>query len=134
MTPWILNPFNGTRCEYSDPLDYLPCSDTTSSNNEWSGIADIQAKFKNLASTWRRETRHFSSVTQIITHPSYLKIIGMGVKVLPFILADLAKTNDHWFCALEAISGEDPVREQDRGIMHQMTQSWLQWGKLQGIL
>jgi len=65
-------------------------------------------------------------------HPAYQQIIGMGNPVVPLLLSELETTPDHWFWALNAITGADPVPEADRGIMEKMTKAWLKWGAEHG--
>jgi hypothetical protein len=84
------------------------------------------------ASKWRRDTKHFSSVTKIVMHPSYLRIIGMGLKAIPLILEELTKRKDHWLIALNAISGEDPA--VSGSTFQQAVDAWISWGKSKGYL
>jgi hypothetical protein len=95
-------------------------------------LASVEERFHDLASRWKRETRFCSSRTQMVEHPAYKEIIGMGPAVLPLILGELKTDPRYWFPALHAITGEDPVPEQDRGIVAKMTDAWLQWGKAHG--
>ena len=95
---------------------------------------DFRLTFVAHAERWRKETAIFSSVSDIVLNPSYQRIIGMGPDVVPLILRDLEKTNDHWFWALEAITGQNPITEDDRGRVKQMAKRWLEWGKAQQIL
>lgn len=67
-------------------------------------------------------------------HPAYQGIIGLGPIALPLILRELEKELDHWFWALKAISGEDPVSPQNRGKMREMTDAWLNWGREKGYV
>ena len=67
-------------------------------------------------------------------HPAYQQIIGMGPKALPFILRALEKDIDHWFWALQAITGEDTVPQEDMGDMAKMREIWLAWGRERGLL
>jgi hypothetical protein len=60
-------------------------------------------------------------------HPSYQRIIGLGPAALPLIFNELAREPDHWFWALKAITGEDPVPPSARGKLRKMTELWLQW-------
>ena len=62
-------------------------------------------------------------------HPAYQGIIGMGAPVVPLLLALLRDTPDHWFAALAAISGVDPVPEHERGDVTAMSATWLRWGR-----
>jgi hypothetical protein len=48
------------------------------------------------------------------------------------ILAELEARPDHWFWALNAITGSDPVPQADRGIMEKMAKAWLAWGAEHG--
>ena len=90
-------------------------------------------KFQALAETWRREVQFLSSVTEMVLHPAYQRIIGMGTAVVPHLLRELECRPDHWFWALTAITGADPVKSEDRGKLRKMTEVWLRWGKEQGL-
>ena len=92
----------------------------------------LEEEFRNLAAQWREETEHLSS-TDAFTHPAYQRIIGLGRDVVPLILRDLAATGAHWFWALRAITGENPVGEEDAGYVRRMTQAWLEWGRREGL-
>lgn len=91
-------------------------------------------KFFNLAATWKEDVRLKSSITEIALNPSYQEIIGMGSKVVPFILRELQNEPDYWFWALKAITGADPVKPSQRGDLKQMTKAWLDWGKENGYI
>jgi hypothetical protein len=90
-------------------------------------------KFQALAETWRREVQFLSSVTEMVLHSAYQRIIGMGAAVVPHLLRELERRPDHWFWALTAITGADPVKPEDRGKLRKMTDAWLRWGKEQGL-
>ncbi len=53
---------------------------------------------------------------------------------LPIIIRELAKTPDHWFWALEAITGQNPVPQAERGRIKQMAQRWLDWARMERIV
>jgi hypothetical protein len=89
-------------------------------------------RFRDLMSQWKEDTQFVSSVTDMATDPAYQQIIGMGKKVLPLILAELRREPDHWFWALQAITGENPVPAADRGRIQAMTQAWLDWAAAHG--
>ncbi len=94
----------------------------------------IQERFQKLRDSWKAKTRHLSNVGQISLVFSYQNIIGMGPDVLPLILAELEKEPDHWFWALEAITGENPVSENDAGDMEASAIAWVKWGQQNGLL
>ncbi|MEG4290630.1 hypothetical protein Q5692_18840 [Microcoleus sp. C2C3] len=93
---------------------------------------ELEAEFKKFAEKWRVETGMLSLVTQKSMHQAYQRIIGMGQPVIPLILRDLEQKPDHWFWALRAITGDNPVKPEQRGRMKQMAQAWIQWGKEHG--
>jgi len=91
-------------------------------------------RFRHLAQTWRKERVPTSSITRLAMHPAYQQIIGMGEDALPLILQELREKPDHWFWALAAISGEDPVPAASKGKLQEMADAWLQWGRSRGYL
>lgn len=90
-------------------------------------------KFQALASMWRHDVLFTSSVTEMVLHPAYQRIIGMGTAAVPFLLREIERRPDHWFWALTAITGADPVKPEHRGKLREMAQTWLKWGKEQGL-
>lgn len=86
-------------------------------------------KFSDLSETWKEESKFSSSIIEIAMNPAYQQIIGMGEIALPLIFHDLEKEPNHWFWALKAITGTDPVKSEDRGNIKKMTEAWLSWGR-----
>ena len=89
-------------------------------------------RFAALAQEWTEATAFTSSATAMAMHPAYQQIIGMGDAALPFIFQELRRQPDHWFWALKAITGEDPVPPSDRGQIEKMAAVWLQWAEQRG--
>jgi hypothetical protein len=85
-------------------------------------------EFSRLVRDWKQTRGHTSSAAKLATHPSYQKIIAMGQVAVPLILQELEREPDHWFLALRAITGTDPVPEEARGKIDEMTRAWLVWG------
>jgi hypothetical protein len=94
--------------------------------------AAIATRFQTLATQWKAETKHLSLMNEIVLHPAYQQIIGMGAAVVPHILQALATNPDHWFWALRSITGTNPVSPDDRGRVQRMAAAWLAWGKENG--
>ncbi|HEY9613032.1 hypothetical protein, partial [Allocoleopsis sp.] len=94
--------------------------------------ADPQLAFETLASEWKEQVGGSSFVVEKTNHPAYQKIIEMGSVVVPFLLRELEQKPTHWFEALKAITGANPVQPEQRGRTKQMAQAWLQWGREQG--
>ena len=95
---------------------------------------DLEQEFLRLTQQWRAETVFSSSLTEMAAHPAYQRIIGMGRLALPMIFRDLATEPDHWFWALKAITGCDPVPPSHRGNLEMMAADWLAWGKSRGYV
>ena len=96
--------------------------------------ADLRDRFEHLRDEWKSQSRYLSNTAQIAMLWSYQQIIGMGTPVVPLILSELRRETDHWFWALEAISGENPVRPEAAGDVEQMAKAWLDWGRRKGLL
>ncbi len=94
----------------------------------------VGAQFANLASEWKHSIRIISNWNQMILHPCYQRIIGLGPDVIPYILNDLKQNGGHWFWALQALTGENPIAEDDAGKTRKMAEAWLSWGKERGYI
>ena len=69
----------------------------------------------------------------MVTHPAYQAIIALGPPVVPLLLHDLEREPFHWFEALQAITGEDPVPREHWGMIAAMRADWLAWGRERGL-
>jgi hypothetical protein len=100
------------------------------------GFISDAALFQALAVQWKRETAVFPSVMEQARHPAYLRIMAMGTRAIPLILAQLKREGDmpyHWFVALTYVTGgENPVPDDDRGDVLKMRDAWLRWGMANG--
>ena len=93
---------------------------------------DIKARFYHLLRQWKEEVDGTSLIYERAMLPSYQEIIGLGVAALPLILKELEKETDHWFWALRAITGCNPVPKESQGRLKEMKTFWIQWGKQEG--
>lgn len=93
----------------------------------------LAQQFHHLANVWREECAHLSSIREMVLHPAYQQIVGMGPSALPYIFAELERKPDHWFWALRAITEEEPVLPEHRGNVAAMARDWLDWAKQRGI-
>jgi hypothetical protein len=85
--------------------------------------------FRRLAAEWKSQAEFLTSPTAIAGLPAYRTIIAMGPAAVPLILGELRREPDHWFVALERITGEDPVPSDARGDIDRMAEAWLHWGR-----
>lgn len=95
---------------------------------------DKYEKFCVLRDIWKEETSILSNTEQIASHPAYQMIMSMGFDAVQFILYELIGKPDHWFYALQTITGEDPVRAESVGNIPAMAEDWIKWGKEKGII
>jgi hypothetical protein len=92
-------------------------------------------KFQQLVTDWRQQRGAKPSMAQAAMCSAYQNIVGMGQTAVPLLLRQLQSegaTPDHWFWALKAITGVDPVPDNERGDLMRMAQRWLEWGDQQG--
>jgi ActR/RegA family two-component response regulator len=94
----------------------------------------MREKFERLATAWRAETQFSSSISEIFLNKNYQAIIGQGIAIVPFILEDLKRGPDHWYWALGAITGANPAESAPPGDIAAISEAWLKWGKLKGII
>jgi hypothetical protein len=90
--------------------------------------------FDALARQWKAETALLSSTKAMTDHPAYRAIIALGPGVVPLLLRDLEREPAHWFEALRALTGEDPVPPEQWGNIPAMTAAWLAWGRTRGLI
>lgn len=88
-----------------------------------------QELFNELAAKWKEDTQVCSNTIDIVMHPCYQQIIGIGDDAISFMLQDLIDNGpNHWFWALSAISREGPDLSGIEGDMSRMTDAWIEWG------
>ncbi len=100
--------------------------------NGQNNTPDLQRRFLDLATRWKQERGPLSSSALLAAHPAYQEIIALGPDVVPLLLAELELEPDHWFRALHALTGADPVPPESRGKLREMATAWLRWGREQG--
>ena len=96
--------------------------------------ARSQDEFARLAAEWRMDRPRGVDVAQMTKHPAYARIIKMGPTAIPLILEELDREVDHWFPALHALTGVDPVPESGMGNLSAMAEAWLDWGRREGYI
>jgi hypothetical protein len=94
--------------------------------------SDRTQRFLDLVATWKRQRGPHSSSARLAQHPAYQEIIDMGPGVIPLLLRELEREPDHWFRALHALTGANPVPPESSGKVREMAAAWLRWGREQG--
>ena len=90
----------------------------------------LESVFEKLSKQWKDETWHVSSIRRKISHPAYLKVIGMGTAALPLIFNEMRKSPSLWFWALDAITRADI--KPDSKSMSELHEAWLRWAEEHG--
>jgi hypothetical protein len=92
-------------------------------------------EFQSLVDQWKKDTLGVSSVSDMVLHPAYQRIMSMGKPALPLILQELRRELDHWFYALEFIVGtEGKDVAQGADTLEDARSAWLEWGYKNGYL
>jgi hypothetical protein len=89
----------------------------------------LGTKFDLYSGIWKTETMFSSNSSEITNNSAYRSIIGLGKDIIPFIIEDLKQSENHWFYALELLTGENPIKSEHRGIINLMKSDWLNWAK-----
>lgn len=87
-----------------------------------------RAKFQTLVAEWKSGRGHSSKTIELVSHPAYQQIIGMGKPAIPLLLEEMKARPSHWSWALSAITREDPVPRSSRGKLKEVVEHWLKWG------
>jgi hypothetical protein len=86
---------------------------------------EVYARFADLRDQWVLETQFLSSIHDMVMHPAYQQIIGLGPQVVPFMIDELRVGPQHWNWALAAIVGEDPALGAET--MRAASSAWVEW-------
>src|SRR5271169_6423726 len=92
----------------------------------------ITVSFRQHVARWKAERGPRSTAKSMTKQADYQAIIDLGEPAIPLILDELERETDHWFVALRAITGENPVRPEDQGDLKKMAESWIDWGHRNG--
>jgi hypothetical protein len=92
----------------------------------------VEERFRRLEATWISETGYLSSYSDIVEHPAFREIVGLGMAVVPLMLRDLEERPRLWVWALPEITGVNPVPPGEGGNIAKMSEAWLRWGKANG--
>src|SRR5574343_1274585 len=93
---------------------------------------ELARLFKKLTARWQQETALVSSPSKIAMHDAYQRTIGLGPAVLPLVFEELERRPHWWFWALRALTGADPVTDEQRGDLTAMRDAWLLWREENG--
>ena len=95
---------------------------------------DLRRHFMHLVAEWKSTRGHSSKLKELVMHPAYQQIIGIGKGVVPLLLNEMRERPDHWDWALRAITGTDPVPREAWGKLRQIAAAWIEWGTKEGYI
>jgi hypothetical protein len=87
----------------------------------------IEALFNYWYEKWHEEVKYQSSIDTIINNSYFKKIVTLGYNAVPYIVDALKETPSHLFMALYEITGENPIKSENRGKIKEMVNDWLEW-------
>lgn len=94
-------------------------------------MEDYVDKFRSLVKKWRAETLWCSFVTEAIEHEAFQEILALaethGDEIIRLIVEEIEIQPDFLIAALPILTGQDPVRDSDRGNLSAMAYAWAQW-------
>jgi hypothetical protein len=90
--------------------------------------------YRALVSEWEFGIRTTSSLTEMIAHPAFRRIVAAGRAAIPFLLRQIKADPSFLVLALGEITGENPVPRSARGKVKEMAKAWLAWGEKNGLL
>lgn len=99
---------------------------------EIAAVAGKREEVERLADEWEQNRPRGVDVVEMAEHPAYQRIIALGVAAVPWLLARLEQRPNHWFLALDAITGANPVPPESQGNIKAMAEAWIDWGRENG--
>lgn len=92
-----------------------------------------RTNFQRRLTEWRAETYYQSSVAEKMDHPAFKRIVEIGERAVPWIIAELKVRPDFLFMALHLIKKFDPTPEAAKGKPQKLIEAWLQWAEHQNF-
>ena len=99
---------------------------------EIAAVAGKREDVEQLADEWEQNRPRGVDVVEMAEHLAYQRIIEIGVGAVPWLLARLEQRPNHWFLALDAITGANPVPAESQGNIKAMADAWIKWGRENG--
>lgn len=123
----------GMKVEWEMPFIQLRVCHTYRGNSCYVSSISLKSRFDTLSAKWVEETKFLSSPIKKAMNTNYQQIIGLGSPALPLIIDRLSKTYEQWFWALHAITGHNPILQENKGDVVKMTEDWLEWAVDKGL-
>ena len=95
---------------------------------------EARVYFDMWRNQWLDETKYNSNISSSMQHPLYSKILSLGDIIVPFLIMDLRENKTHWFYALTALTGENPILKEHSGQVDNMIADWVKWAEVNSII
>jgi hypothetical protein len=102
-------------------------------NSSPASAALTEDEFRTMVSEWNRGTAFVSSVSEIIGHPAFRRIVASGPESIPYLLEQLRSEPSYLVLALSEIMGVNPVPPGAAGRITDIAKAWLAWGEKNGL-
>lgn len=96
-------------------------------------VRSTEQEFLELVSEWKTAVHFSSSLTEMLRHDAYRRIVAMGTRVVGLLIHEMATDPDHWGPALTEITGAQPIQESDAGNLRKIAEAWVRWGREHGF-
>lgn len=92
----------------------------------------LAGRFDELRARWLRKVQFSSGGFGDLDDPDFQGILALGEDIVPWLVEDQLNNHVHWFDALEAITGAQPVPEEHYGDIDAMAEDWRAWAMENG--
>lgn len=94
-------------------------------------------RFNKLVALWDWDTRLYSSIDQVRSHPTFLLLVNEGPRIIPLILKRLTHKRErsvHLCLALLYVLTDERPRLDRAGDIEHVVAKWLEWGRTRRML
>jgi len=106
---------------YDEDLNIL-----TRMNDDVSNAMEVAEALHEYIKNWHSETMFLSS-SKRYENRWYKEIVMLGVEAVPDMISAMLSHDTDLFEALIRITGENPIKDEHRGIMREMKNDFISW-------
>lgn len=99
------------------------------SAEKYSAFYEIANRIDQLLFEIKEDTKFHSNLNYVTSHPSYIKLIDMGEKIIPYLFRCATQHGASWihFALFAELSKENPIPPEDNGRFERILMHWLRW-------
>jgi hypothetical protein len=95
---------------------------------------EVAARVATLVAEWQQATAFSSSLSNLVFHPSFQRILALGPQAIPSILERLDDHPVPWFYALTILVDEAQNPTQGTNDADDAIRAWRAWGRARGLI